>query len=313
MRKLHIIIVICMIISMLSACQAAPPAVQIQRRPQTENWIRETPASLPAFDPASTEPFQVDLRSKDLTQLDLSERLDDLMYASFDTQTKWPAEERMPAGYDIARILELGKDPGLGVRSLHQRGIDGRGVGIAIIDQPLLVEHPEYAGRLRLYEEVGVSPSTPAQMHGSAVASIAVGKSVGVAPSVDLYYIGSWSFDGTVPTANYEPDYRFYAQAIQRLIEINQKLPAKQKIRVLSISNSWVPGETGYEEVSAAVQAARDAGMLVLSTNVERLYGFKINGLGALRWQIRSASNPMSRAYSGRAAFLQMLTFKTGC
>jgi hypothetical protein len=280
MRKLHIIIVICMIMSMLSACQAATPAMQIQRYPQTENWIRETPASLPVFDPDSTEPFQVDLRSKDLTQLDLSERLDDLMYASFDIQTKWPAEERMPADFDHQRIFEMGKDPGLGVRELHQRGIDGRGVGIAIIDQPLLVEHPEYAGRLRLYEEIGVNPSTPAQMHGPAVASIAVGKSVGVAPGADLYYIGSWSFDGTVPTANYEPDYRFYAQAIHRIIEINQQLPANQKIRVISISNSWVPGETGYDEVSAAVLAARDAGMLVLSTNVERQYGFKINGLG---------------------------------
>lgn len=76
MRKLHIIIVIWMIMSMFSACQAAPPAVQIQRHPQSENWLRETPASLPAFDPASIEPFQVDLRSKDLTQLDLSERLE---------------------------------------------------------------------------------------------------------------------------------------------------------------------------------------------------------------------------------------------
>ena len=30
-----------------------------------------------------------------------------------------------------------------------------------------------------------------AQMHGPAVSSIAVGKTVGVAPEADLYYIGS--------------------------------------------------------------------------------------------------------------------------
>ena len=186
----------------------------------------------------------------------------------------------MPAGYDIARILEEGKDPGLGGAELHQRGIDGRGVGIAIIDQPLLVEHPEYGGRLRLTRKWASAHPPRRRCMVQRLLRLRWVNSAGVAPGADLYYIGSWSFDGTVPTANYEPDYRFYAQAIQRLIEINQQLPTKQKIRVLSISNSWVPGEIGYEEVSVAVQAARDAGMLVLSTNVERLYGFKINGLG---------------------------------
>jgi hypothetical protein len=39
---------------------------------------------------------------------------------------------------------------------MHAQGITGQGVGIAIIDNPLLVDHEEYAGRLRLYEENGL-------------------------------------------------------------------------------------------------------------------------------------------------------------
>ena len=51
-------------------------------------------------------------------------------------------------------VIELGKNPGLGVRQLHQMGIDGRGVSIGLVDMSLLREHNEYAGRIRHYEEV---------------------------------------------------------------------------------------------------------------------------------------------------------------
>jgi hypothetical protein len=43
----------------------------------------------------------------------------------------------MPQDFDWERIMELGKNPGLGIRKLHTQGITGRGIGIAIIDQTL--------------------------------------------------------------------------------------------------------------------------------------------------------------------------------
>lgn len=84
--------------------------------------------------------------------------------------------------------MELGKNPGLGSRELHQKGITGKGVGIAIIDQSLLVDHVEYKEQLKMYEEIHCYDER-ASMHGPAVASIAVGKTVGVALEADLYYI----------------------------------------------------------------------------------------------------------------------------
>ncbi len=59
----------------------------------------------------------------------------------------------------------------------------------------LLVDHQEYRDRIRLYEEINIDKGTPAQMHGAAVASIAVGKTVGVAPEADLYYIAKFNTD----------------------------------------------------------------------------------------------------------------------
>ena len=50
------------------------------------------------------------------------------------------------------------------------------------------MDHVEYRDRLRLYEEIHCSDRV-AQMHGAAVASIAVGKTVGVAPEAELYFI----------------------------------------------------------------------------------------------------------------------------
>jgi subtilisin family serine protease len=167
----------------------------------------------------------------------------------------------VPNGFDPKQIFELGKNPGLGLRTLHRQGITGQGIGIAIIDQTLLTEHIEYADRLRWYEEIPGSFEPPAQMHGPAVASLAVGQTVGVAPGADLYYIsGAASELQSIFLYSHH-----YAQAIERILQINEQLPAANKIRVISISNGWLPWIAGYQDVSKAVREAEAAGMLVLN------------------------------------------------
>ena len=131
------------------------PAVRIVRHPSPvdSSSINPHPTSLPKLDPKSTDPFQIDFRSSDLTNLDLSQSMDVLSLANFDSQTRWPLADKLPAGFSVQQTMEMGKDPGLGIRDLHAKGITGRGVGIAIIDQPLLVDHREYTNQLRVYEE----------------------------------------------------------------------------------------------------------------------------------------------------------------
>jgi subtilisin family serine protease len=263
----------------LAACGPAIPTPapitfpKIDRHPAAADYSGMNQySSLPKYDPNSQNPLQMDLRSTDLSELDLSQSRDDLMYAIFDSKTTWP--ENMPADFDWQAIMETGKNPGLGVRSLHERGITGKGVGIAIIDQPLLVEHQEYATQLRLYEEINIQPGTESQMHGPAVASIAVGKTVGVAPGADLYYIASWAFD------NSGDNFTYKAQAIRRIIEINTQLPSDRKIRVISISVGWQKDQTGYNEITDAVNEAKAAGIFVISSSIEKIYGLKFHGLG---------------------------------
>ena len=176
--------------------------------------------------------------------------------------------------------MELGKDPGLGVRELHNRGITGQGVSIAIIDQVLLKDHIEYKDRLRLYEEaedVKYEDYGPS-MHGAAVSSLAAGQTVGVAPGADLYYIATGNCGGA--TSIEDLDFSCRADAIRRIVEINKTLLEDQKIRVLSMQFGWVPQSKGYEDITAAVEEAKAEGIFVISSSLDETYGLHFHGLG---------------------------------
>ncbi len=265
-------------ISPLSALPDIFP--KIDRKPGPNDLGRGKLRSRPIYNPDSDQMWQMDLRSYDLSNLDFSKSLNDLMYADFDSQTLWPSPDRMPQDFGWQHIMELGKNPGLGIRQLHAKNIDGYGVGIAIIDQTLLVDHQEYSKQLRLYEDTSDirGELLPAQMHGPAVASIAVGKTTGVAPGADLYYIATsmcnttGAYDGN--------DYSCLAQSVRRILEINKLLPQDRKIRVISISVGWGPEAKGYAEITAAVQEAKNAGMFVICSSVEEVHGFKFQALG---------------------------------
>jgi hypothetical protein len=258
---------------------SAPAQLEIVRQPAPLLLLKDRgPLSqLPRYDPNAGKAWQVDLRGRDVSALDLTGRLADLKYADFDSGTRWP-QGRLPAGFEPEEILRRNRSPGLGVRALHARGVTGAGVGIGIIDQALLVGHVEYRERLRSYEEIHWS-GEEAQMHGAAVASIAVGRTVGVAPAADLYYVAE--MHGTRGSGgSFDWDFTWLAQSIVRLLEINAGLPAGRKIRVISISVGWGPGQKGTEETNAAVAQATQAGVFVISTALARTHRLEFHGLG---------------------------------
>lgn len=224
---------------------------------------------------------EIELRSGDLSDVDLSSSYNLLLEATFDSQTIWP--DSLPNGFDPNTVMELYKDPGLNVKSLHKKGITGKGVGIGIIDQTLLVEHQEYKDQLAYYEEGetiqhkenGNIFYEDASMHGAAVASIAVGKNTGVAPEATLYYIGE-NFV-TIDTEDHSP----LASALNQLLDLNKNLPTANKIRVISISwGNENKNRKGYDEYMSALARAKEEGVFVLTTSLEQREGFQLNGLG---------------------------------
>jgi hypothetical protein len=253
-----------------------PGKLQIVNHPATASKREYRLRSMPHHDPASGAHGQVALQGADLRGLNLSSNLLDLLHADFDTHTLWPA--KIPTGFDPSHVMELGKNPGLGLRQLHRQGITGVGVGVATIDFQLLTDHQEYADRLRLYEAMESPAGLPAHMHGTAVASIAVGKTCGVAPGADLYHIASQNMRLN-KQGKLDLDFTPIAKSINRLLDLNAQLPAQRKIRVISLSMGWSPGTAGYEETMAAVDRANHERVFVLSTALRHTHQVRFDGL----------------------------------
>ncbi|MGE5741928.1 MAG: S8 family serine peptidase, partial [Candidatus Aminicenantes bacterium RBG_16_66_30] len=225
------------------------------RVPPPGGWMRlsKPPQS---FDRARKWGPLYDLRHADLSGLDLGDRAPDLLDSFFDTETKWP--RTLPSGFDPVKILELNRNPGLGLRALHGRGITGKGVAVAIVDTPLLLDHAEYGDRLRFYGEVNAK-GVPANFHGGLVTSILAGRTCGVAPGAEVYYVGSHNFDNSPADNSMIPNVAHYARAIEELLEVSAKLPREKKIRVISISAGWGPKNKGFKAMNEAVRKASAA------------------------------------------------------
>jgi subtilisin family serine protease len=197
-----------------------------------------------------------DVRSQNLVFLhaSLGESLIKTLW--FNQATKWSRKNKPVA----EKILEQAMNPGLGVRVLHAQGITGKGVNVAIIDQNLVPDHPEFEGKIVEYQDVGTGwPPDLGSMHAPAVTSLLVGDNIGTAPDAKVYFVASPAWTG---------DAKYEADALQWIIDKNEKLPADQKIRL--VSNSAAPSGPGSlftlnnDAWDKAYQRATEAGILVL-------------------------------------------------
>lgn len=199
---------------------------------------------------------------KDLRGFDLSEKnlksipVEALMTADFDTETKWPKRENLPDGFNPEKLMEESKNPGLGIRELHKQGINGQGVVVAIIDQRLDVNHPEYQSSIADYVEYGEAGKERISMHGPAVASLLVGKDCGVAPGAKLVY-------KAVPSGR---SFLLEAQALDDIIEKNKTVSPNEKVRVVSCSIGYMleKPEPGLNEWVEALKKAKESGIFVV-------------------------------------------------
>lgn len=172
---------------------------------------------------SSVSPYQ-DVRWKNLRKIE--SQLDSSIIKTFwfNEKTIWPDKYKSYSNY----LLSAGKNPGLEIRNLHKQGITGKGVVVAIIDQNICLDHPEYTGKIKEYRDVGCNqPSKSSSMHGPAVASLLVGDSIGTAPDAKIYFVAapSWTRDA-----------KYQADALNWIIDKNSTLPEGEKIRAVSIS-----------------------------------------------------------------------------
>ena len=164
----------CLLALTLTACTAAETAVPAATAPPT---AAPSPTAAPTAAPQATPLPYDDLsyvpefgfQQKQTYQPDEYNRLYLDTYSFNDRTVLVGAED------ETAALLEAGRDPGLGVHSLQARGITGQGVKIAIIDQPLLTDHPEISDAIVDYYDAG-GYTDEGTMHGPAVAEHSGGK-----------------------------------------------------------------------------------------------------------------------------------------
>lgn len=237
---------------------AAASLSQSPAIPPTTELPPPTLAQVPTIiipDGVPIEPYQ-DVRGLNFSayNVDLDRSLIETLW--FNGTTKWPGQSG-----DVAQdILELGKNPGLGIRAIHAQGITGEGVNVAIIDQNMVVDHPEFQGKIVEYFDVGTDmPSTLGSMHGPAVTSLLVGENIGTAPDANVYYVAAPSW---------KADAQYFADALNWIIDENEKLPDDQKIRVVSVSAApsgpGSPFTVNNAAWDIAYERAIEAGILVL-------------------------------------------------
>lgn len=217
------------------------------------------------FDVAQDD--EIDLRSCNLSKYDLSDLPEeDLARLNFDDKTIWP--KKMPAWLNIEKINQIGKTPGLHLRDLHNQGITGKGVNIAIIDQALS-PHQEYNKNLVFYKNLD-KLAGEGSMHGAAVASIAVGKNVGVAPGAKLYYISAnfsdyYNYRNNSKNAPFNAN--IYTESVEYLLELNKTLPKENKISVIAMSRGFSPDDIGRNRFVKVLEKAKKQNIIVFTTN----------------------------------------------
>ena len=248
-----------------------------------------------------------DARGYDISSLKLTK--EELLNLCIDKTTILSDEQRAI----IDEYTEKMKDPGLGIRALHEQGFTGKGVKMAIIDQPL-GEHQEYSSNIAEHNDVNATEVgwTKASMHGAAVTSIAVGKNTGVAPEASVNYYSAVNLstdpkdiefyranllkeiennkeiDGMERYLAYLKEQletcdskkgvlsnRSYVDAINQILDKNEKLPKKERVSVVSISWGFDRFAPGYEELQEALARAKEQGVFIISTAIDQHYTFK--------------------------------------
>lgn len=181
-------------------------------------------------------------------------KLEILKTLTFNGTTEW-TDPTLPK-----ELMRYGVEPPLGIRDVHELGITGAGVNVAIIDQPLALNHPEYERKIIEYREFCPDgyQLEASSMHGPAVTSLLAGENIGVAPDVRVFYAAAPSWLG---------DAIYEVEALKWIMEVNKGLPEKDKIKFVSVSAA--PGsdsvrDKNFELWMEKVKEAQASGICVV-------------------------------------------------
>ena len=259
-----------------------------------------TDKTFPYYTPNSMEKM-IGLAGKNVKNKDLSQlSLDFMANTTFDSDTVWPKKKKLPKDFSPEKWLEAAKNPGLQINTLHKEGYTGKGISVAIIDKPILAEHEEIKQNI-VYTKVGEEDKN-LHFHGMSIASILSGKTCGVAPDSKLYY---FAVPSNVDT---EFDhYNYYILAMNKLFEVNDSLPQKDKIKVVSISD-YIPEDNQeiWSKWNEILEEAAKQDVTVIYSNNAGM-NFIYGGCPPFKDKNDPSNYTVSSSYAGRGNFSKLI------
>ncbi len=172
----------------------------------------------------------------------------DLSKISFDDETSFPPE--LPIGFNPSNLLNATKKVPLGVDQLHDKGINGAGMSVAIIDSAFVphieTEHSEF--------EYFVNSSIASEhFHGLITSTILAGKYLGIAPKARCNFF-------TISQMTAERD----DELINGLSKIYDKINNGENICVVSLSMPYP--KTTKDEYYEMVNKLDEIGCVVIDS-----------------------------------------------
>lgn len=172
---------------------------------------------------------------------------------TYNYRTVWPQKYTAIAN----DILEKAKDPGLGVRSLHAKGITGEGVTVAMIGNGLPIKNPELEKITCKSRKFGTSTLEFIDYIETQMFNFLADPSIGVAPKLKFFFASVEQWDA-----------KSFAAALRWLINENSQLSDNNKIRAVLLtyfpSSSDLFSFSNRSTLDSAMLETKKAGITIL-------------------------------------------------
>lgn len=223
-------------------------------KPVKIDMMYEQSDRIPEYDFSKLDYNNID-EVGDFSNYDMRNSEEFLLNEDLYNVSKYPPKEYLPDWFDPLRILRWGQKPLLNIDKLHFKGNTGKGVNIAYIDKPYRRTHESIKSK-NIYYDLVVRDNTryKPSSHGMAVLDIILK----TAPEANIYYIGRLGglFDQTT-----------HAEAIYKVLKINEGLSQKDKIKVIGFSDNPDERENNLDEFLKAIEKANKKGIVVFFAN----------------------------------------------
>lgn len=150
----------------------------------------------------------------------------------FSSSTKWPASDKLPHGFNPSEILKQATTTSESVKRLHNQGITGEGITVAVLDSGFQGQnHIEFENAELIKCTLDDEESLEYHFHMEDVLAKLCGKNLGIAPKVKvLYYECS-------------TDYEDSESINKALKDILRRIEQGENIRIVNRSGPFSRGD----------------------------------------------------------------------